>query len=152
MPDAVSVFREREKEREREMEREREKNNERKKNNKQESNKQHLANHQKGISLYMLVCKIFYTLPSFPMLLYVMITHTHTHTHTYTHTHTHTHKTTGVGRGGTGQGGHVPIKNSTFWSVHNGMFVPPPPHTHTHTFNPTFLFSTWIICLYNTDK
>ena len=27
----------------------------------------------------------------------------------------------------------------------NGMFVPP-------TFNPTFLFSTWIICLYNTDK
>ena len=28
----------------------------------------------------------------------------------------------------------------------NGMFVPPP------TFNPTFLFSTLIICLYNTDK
>ena len=27
----------------------------------------------------------------------------------------------------------------------NGMFVPP-------TFNHTFLFSTWIICLYNTDK
>ena len=27
----------------------------------------------------------------------------------------------------------------------NGMFVPP-------TFNPTFLFSTWIICLYYTDK
>ena len=30
----------------------------------------------------------------------------------------------------------------------NDMFVPPP----THTFNPTFLFSTSIICLYNTDK
>ena len=28
--------------------------------------------------------------------------------------------------------------------------APPPPHTHT--FNPTFLFSTWIIWLYNTDK
>ena len=32
------------------------------------------------------------------------------------------------------------------------VYAPPPPLTHTHTFNPTFLFSTWIICLYNTDK
>ena len=38
-----------------------------------------------------------------------------------------------IGGGGGGGGG-------------NGMFVPPP------TFNPTFLFSTWIICLHNTDK
>ena len=56
---------------------------------------------------------------------------------------------TGVGSGGGGGGGggtrgHVP---PTFfiWGGGNGMFVPP-------TFNPAFLFSTSIICLYNTDK
>ena len=41
---------------------------------------------------------------------------------------------TGVGSGGGGGEGY-------------DIFVPPPL-----TFNPIFLFSTWIICLYNTDK
>ena len=45
-------------------------------------------------------------------------------------------------RGGGGKGGMCP---PLFWLGGNGMFVPP-------TFNPTFLFSTWIIRLYNTDK
>ena len=53
---------------------------------------------------------------------------------------------TGVGSGGGGKGGMCP---PTFlmggqWYV----CAPPPPPT----FNPTFLFSTWIIRLYNTDK
>ena len=47
-------------------------------------------------------------------------------------------------QGGGGARGHVPPH--FFDRGGNGMFVPPPPH-----FNPTFLFSTWIICLYNTD-
>ena len=60
---------------------------------------------------------------------------------------------TGVGSGGGGGGGEGACAPPTFfdWGG-NGMFVPPPPPPHTHTFNPTFLFSTWIICLYNTDK
>ena len=49
--------------------------------------------------------------------------------------------------GGGGERGHVPPR---FWLGGNGMFVPPTPHPPT--FNPTFLFSTWIICLYNTDN
>ena len=49
---------------------------------------------------------------------------------------------TGVGSGGGGKGASAP--HFFDWGG-NGMFVPP-------TFNPTFLFSTWIIRLYNTDK
>ena len=49
---------------------------------------------------------------------------------------------TGVGSGG-GKGGMCP---PTFLTGGAMVCLCPP------TFNPIFLFSTWIICLYNTDK
>ena len=53
---------------------------------------------------------------------------------------------TGVGNGGGGGGKGDMCPHFFDWGggESNGIIVPP-------TFNPTFLFSTWIICLYNTD-
>ena len=57
----------------------------------------------------------------------------------------------GIGSGGGGGGGRRRMCQGGLVIPHlfdfliNGMFVPP-------TFNPTFLFSTWIICLCNTDN